>query len=192
MTSPLPARIRLHAQAAATRCAAVALLVLSPCAVADEDISRRVHNMKPFISTITLVGIDPRLLTNHSLSEKEMLKLGCSYVLTEQRDIDTVVDIVVRGDIRETPPFFRPNLYPELMGIDPRLGIYITLNDGRRHKMLFTGTFDVPKKEYGVYNDAISILPYNLHFAPELRAFIAPRTHEPSSICSPIPKPPSD
>lgn len=150
-------------------------------AAEERNISALIDSLRSEIESIKVVAITPHVFFQATLSEADFNKWGCAYLIENPTEISALVDIVVNGNIVETPPFYK-------FGPDPRLGLYIQLKGGRQHKLLFTGTRVEPKPEYGTLDNSINILPKNFQFANELRAFVAPREHLPSKLCMRVPK----
>ena len=161
---------------------AIAVIPALACAAeSPRNISREIQQLSPEITSITVVAIDPYMMFVAKLSEAEFRKWGCSYEIRDPAEIAALVEIVARGEIVETPPFYK-------FGPDPRLGIYMQLKNGKSQKLQFTGVHPMPKAEYGLLDDAISIIPKNVMFAGELRNFIVDREPDNPALCKRVRK----
>lgn len=156
----------------------VAAVSLPVRAADDIDIAKVLKDLRTSTASARVVITDPGVLYVATLTEPQMNKYGCAYPVTDAGELQVVFDLLERGRIENTTPFFR-------FGPEPRMGIYLQGKDGSTHKLLFTGTGYRPKPEYGTYNGTVSIQAKNPEFAPELRAWAVTREPERGTRCNP-------
>ena len=144
-----------------------------------KDVSKMIGDMRGSIASAKVVVIREGILFPYNINDKELNRIGCSYLVTSKDDLDSLLNIVTGARIVEVTPFFNGRK----MGISANLGIYLTANDGTTTALIFTAGTDLPRAEYGWLNDDTSVRAMNERFAFELREWATERTPVPTLLC---------